>query len=138
MRIAGSFLRALSDASGLVGPATACAGCILPCEHAADSANLAAAGAAGAAGAAAPAGRPSTSVAKPASLACDSSLASDHECTFDAPLAKTWRPAASTTGAGDENVESNLGYTFVWMGDVRVAQSNGVDGCVSPKAPSTC
>lgn len=110
----------------------ACAGCILPYEHGADRAGLAAAGAAASARGSA------TSVAKPAWLACDSSPASDHECTFDTPMAETGRPAAGATGAWDKNAEPNLGYTFVWMGDVPVAQSNGVDGCVSPMAPSTC
>lgn len=62
-----------------------------------------------------------------AGLAYDSSAVSDRTRTFDTPMAKSWRLAAGITYAFEQNVELNLNYTFVWMGDMPISQSPGAE-----------
>jgi long-chain fatty acid transport protein len=58
-----------------------------------------------------------------AGLAYDSSAVSDSDRTFDTPTDESWRLATGVTCTLDRDTELNLGYAFIWMGDMAVAQS---------------
>lgn len=66
-----------------------------------------------------------------AGLAYDSSAVSDSERTFDTPMAESWRLATGVSYAFDRGAELNLSYAFIWMGDMPVSQSKGLNGRIS-------
>lgn len=66
-----------------------------------------------------------------AGLAYDSAAVSERDRTFDTPMAKAWRLGAGVNYAFEPGVELNLNYTFVWMGDMPIAQSKGLNGHIA-------
>lgn len=66
-----------------------------------------------------------------AGLAYDSAAGSERDRTFDTPMAKSWRLGAGVNYALDPGVELNLNYTFVWMGDMPITQSKGLNGRIA-------
>ncbi len=66
-----------------------------------------------------------------AGLAYDSSAVADSDRTFDTPMAESWRLATGISYAFNRDAELNLGYAFIWMGDMPIAQSKGVGERIS-------
>lgn len=67
----------------------------------------------------------------------DSSTVSDQESTLDTAMAEIWRLAADVPALGVKRPAEPRLYLRL-MGEVPVAQSNGVDERISPMPPSTC
>lgn len=60
--------------------------------------------------------------------AYDSSMVDDKDRTVDNPTAASWRLATGMSYQLDENMDLNLAYTMVWLGDMDVEQTKKATG----------
>ncbi|QXH74811.1 outer membrane protein transport protein [Pseudomonas atacamensis] len=61
-------------------------------------------------------------------IAYDSSAVSDNNRTVNMPMAASWRVATGATYALSKDIEANVSWAMIWIGDMPVDQTKAVSG----------